>query len=73
MTWVFHQLENKGMHMPAFSFEKIEPPAADGPVPPAAKQQRSVFVQLLDRLVETRLKRTLDEEGSAAREQKPTE
>jgi len=73
MTWVFHQLENKGMHMPAFSFEKIEPPAADGPVPPAAKQQRSVFVQLLDRLVETRLKRTLDEEGPVARQDKAPE
>ena len=59
--------------MPAFSFEKIEPPAQDGPVPPAVKQQRSVFVQLLDRLVETRLKRTLDEEGAAARKQKPSE
>jgi len=58
--------------MPAFSFEKIEPPA-HGPVQPAAKQQRSVFVQLLDRLVETRLKRTLDEEGPPAREQKPPE
>ena len=58
--------------MPAFSFEKIEPPASDGPVPPA-KQHRSVFVQLLNRLVETRLKRTLDEEGADAREQKPSE
>jgi hypothetical protein len=59
--------------MPAFMFEKIEPPAPDGPVPPAAKAQRNVFVQLLDRLVETRLKRTLDEEGAAVREQKPPE
>ena len=58
------------MHVPAFSFEKIEPPAPDGPVTPAAKQQRSVFAQFLDRLVETRLKRTLDEEGAVAREQK---
>ena len=58
--------------MPAFSFEKIEPPASDGPVPPA-KPHRSVFVQLLDRLVETRLKRTLDEEGAVAREQKLSE
>jgi hypothetical protein len=61
------------MHMPAFSFEKIKPPASDGPVPPAAKQHRSVLVQLLDRLVETRLKRTLDEESAVAREQKPSE
>jgi hypothetical protein len=59
--------------MPAFMFEKIEPPARDGPVPPAAKAQRGVFVQFLDRLVETRLKRTLDEEGAVPREQKPPE
>jgi len=59
--------------MPAFSFEKIQPPAPDGPVPPAAKQHRGVFVQLLDRLVETRLRRTLDEESAIAREQKPSE
>ena len=58
--------------MPAFSFEKIDPPAPDGPVPPA-KPHRSVFVQLLDRLVETRLKRTLDEEGAVAREHKLSE
>ena len=59
--------------MPAFSFEKIQPPAPDGRVPPAAKQHRSVFVQLLDRLVETRLKHTLDEESAVAPEQKPSE
>jgi hypothetical protein len=59
--------------MPAFMFEKIEPPAPDGPVLPAAKAQRSVFVQLLDRLVETRLKRRLDEEGAVSREQKTPE
>jgi hypothetical protein len=58
--------------MPAFMFEKIEPPAPNGPLP-AAKAQRSVFVQFLDRLVETRLKRTLDEEGAAPREPKPPE
>jgi hypothetical protein len=59
--------------MPAFTFEKIEPPAADGPVPPVAKAQRSVFVQLLDRLVETRLRRTLDEEGAVGREHRSSD
>jgi hypothetical protein len=48
--------------MPAFTFEKISPPAPHGPLPPIAKKQRGVIVQILDRLVETRVKRTLREE-----------
>ena len=55
--------------MPAFTFEKISPPADRGPVPPIAnKKQRGVIVQILDRLVEARVKRTLKEEkGMIAR------
>ena len=45
--------------MPAFTFEKISPPADRGPVPPVAnKKQRGVIVQMLDRFVEARVKRT---------------
>jgi hypothetical protein len=58
--------------MPAFTFEKIEPPAPDGPVP-AAKAQRGVVVRILDRLVETRLKGRPDEEGADARQKKSPE
>jgi len=46
--------------MPAFTFEKISPPvrrAASAPV--ANKKQRGVIVQMLDRLVEARAKRSL--------------
>jgi hypothetical protein len=44
--------------MPAFTFEKISPPAVRGPVPPVAnKKQRGVIVQMLDRFVEARFKR----------------
>ena len=50
--------------MPAFTFEKISPPAggpvssvANGSVPSTAKKQRGVIIQILDRLVETRAKR----------------
>jgi hypothetical protein len=63
--------------MPAFTFEKISPPAG-GPVPSVAngssrsgsgastaKKQRGVIVQILDRFVETRVKRTLREENGA--------
>ena len=52
--------------MPAFTFEKISPPVggpassvANGSVPSTAKKQRGVIIQILDRLVETRVKRTL--------------
>jgi hypothetical protein len=52
--------------MPAFTFEKISPPAnrasgsAPASVPPVAnKKQRGVLVQVLDRLAEARVKRSL--------------
>jgi hypothetical protein len=68
--------------MPAFTFEKIAPPAdgsdpsvasapvAHGTVPSIAKKQRGVIVQILDRFVEPRAKRTPymhDEKGVATR------
>jgi hypothetical protein len=59
--------------MPAFSFEKISPPIRRGPVPAIAKRQRGVIVQILDRFVEARVKRSQREEKGviARREQKP--
>ena len=55
--------------MPAFTFEKISPPTNRGPIPPVAnKKQRGVIVQILDRFVEARVKRTLKaEKGVIAR------
>jgi hypothetical protein len=44
--------------MPAFTFEKISPPARRGPIPSIEKKQRGVIVQILDRFVEARVKRT---------------
>jgi hypothetical protein len=59
--------------MPAFTFEKIPPPTRRGPIPPVAKKQRGVIVQILDRFVEARVKKGLREEGDVAtrRQQKP--
>jgi len=59
--------------MPAFSFEKISPPVRRGPLPPIVKKQRGVIVQILDRFVEARVKRSLREKkGVIARnKQKP--
>jgi hypothetical protein len=51
--------------MPAFTFEKISPPIRRGPLPPIAKKQRGVIVQILDRFVEARVKR--EEKGVIAR------
>jgi len=57
--------------MPAFMFEKISPPSgapvpsvANGSSPSIAKKRRGVIVQILDRLVETRVKRASREEKS---------
>jgi hypothetical protein len=48
--------------MPAFTFEKISPPIRRGPIPPIVKKQRGVIVQILDRFVEARVRRTLRED-----------
>ena len=48
--------------MPVFTFEKISPPVRRGPIPPIVKKQRGVIVQILDRFVEARVKRTMQEE-----------
>jgi hypothetical protein len=59
--------------MPAFSFEKISPPIRRGPVPAIAKKQRGVIVQILDRFVEARLKRSLGEEKGVIVRNQPKE
>jgi hypothetical protein len=57
--------------MAAFTFEKISPPTRRGPIPPIVKKQRGVIVQILDRFVEARVKRSKREEkGVIARRQK---
>jgi hypothetical protein len=57
--------------MPAFTFEKISPPLRRGPVPAIAKKQRGVIVQMLDRFVEARVKRTLLEERGVIARREP--
>ena len=59
--------------MPAFSFEKISPPVRRGPIPPIAKKQRGVIIQILDRFVEARVKRGQREQEKAviARDKAP--
>jgi hypothetical protein len=59
--------------MPAFTFEKISPPVRRGPIPPIAKKQRGVIVQILGRFVEARVKRSRrgQEKGVIARYKAP--
>jgi hypothetical protein len=53
----------RGYTMPAFTFEKISPPADRSPAAPVAnKKQRGVVDKILDRFVEARVQRTLKEE-----------
>ena len=60
--------------MPVFTFEKISPPVRRGPIAPVVKKQRGVIIQILDRFVEARAKRTLRvEKGVVRREQKRSE
>jgi len=67
------QLNEEGYTMPAFTFEKISPPIRRGPIPPIAKKQRGVIVQILGRFVKARVKKALREETGviARRQQKP--
>jgi hypothetical protein len=61
--------------MPAFTFEKISPlpPAPVGNVADTAvgRKQRGVIVQMLDRFVEARVKRTLREEKGVIARRRP--
>ena len=57
--------------MPAFSFEKISPPAARVPNTPAEKKPRGVIVQILDRFVESRGKRAPKSDPDASVDAKP--
>jgi hypothetical protein len=54
--------------MPAFSFEKISPPVRRGPIPSIETKPRGVIVQVLERFVEARVRRTKrGEKGVIAR------
>ena len=48
--------------MPSFTFEKISPPVRRGPIAPIEQKQRGVIVQILDRLVEARARRSLKQD-----------
>jgi hypothetical protein len=55
--------------MPVFTFEKISPPIRRVPAP-VAEKPRNVIVQIIDRFVETRVKRTVIDERAASEPQR---
>jgi hypothetical protein len=57
--------------MPVFTFEKISPPIRRGPIPPIARRQRGVIVQILDRFVEARVRRNAREEKGVIARRRP--
>jgi len=63
------QLNDEGIHMPAFTFEKISPPPRGGPPPAAEKKPRGLIIQILDRFIDARRPHAEDDESTA--EQSP--
>ena len=59
--------------MPAFSFEKISPPARRAPTATAPKKPRSVISQMIDRIAERRARRALQDEPPMRRDEKPAQ
>jgi hypothetical protein len=57
--------------MPAFTFEKISPPVRRTPAPAAAEKPRGIFVQIIDRFVETRVKLTLRKDKGVIARREP--
>lgn len=59
--------------MPAFTFEKISPPARRTPTAAAPKKPRSVIGQMIDNIAERRARRSSEDERAMRRDEKPVE
>ena len=59
--------------MPAFTFEKISPPARRAPAATTPKKPRGLISQMMDRFSERRAKRLLRDERVIRRDDKPAE
>lgn len=59
--------------MPAFTFEKISPPARRAPTAAAPKKPRSVISQMIDRIAERRARHAVQDERAMRRDEKPAE
>ena len=59
--------------MPAFTFEKISPPARRAPAATAPKKPRGFISQMINRFAERRARRALRSEPAMRRDDKPAE
>ena len=59
--------------MPAFTFEKISPPARRAPAATSPKKPRGLISQMIDRFTERRARRALQGERAIRRDDKPAE
>ncbi|UWU91144.1 hypothetical protein [Bradyrhizobium sp. CB1015] len=59
--------------MPAFTFEKISPPAHRAPTAATLKKPRSLISQMIDRFAERRARRALRGQRAMRRDEKPAE
>lgn len=59
--------------MPAFTFEKISPPARRAPAAAAHKKPRGVISQVMDRIAERRARRAVQDERAMRGDEKPVE
>lgn len=57
--------------MPAFTFEKISPPARRAPAAATPKKPRGIISQMIDRFAERRARRALRSERATSRDEKP--
>lgn len=59
--------------MPAFTFEKISPPARRAPAATLPRKPRGLISQMIDRIDERRAKRALQGDRAARPDEKPAE
>jgi hypothetical protein len=59
--------------MPAFSFEKISPPARRAPAAATPKKPRGLISQMIDRVAERRARRASQNQPAMRRDDKPAE
>jgi len=59
--------------MPAFTFEKISPPARRAPAAATPKKPRGLISQMIDRFAERRARRALQRQRVPRQDEKPAE
>ncbi|MBR1174755.1 hypothetical protein JQ617_12370 [Bradyrhizobium sp. KB893862 SZCCT0404] len=59
--------------MPAFTFEKISPPARRAPAAATPKKPRGLISQMIDRFAERRARRALLRQRVPRQDEKPAE